>query len=58
MVVEGNHEVEKDWLGNEFQAYKSRFRVPHVESGSADPLYYSFDLAGEPHSRTPRCSQD
>lgn len=46
MVVEGNHEVEADSAGKSFQAYNARHRVPHAESGSDSPLYYSFDLAG------------
>ncbi|EIE18216.1 Metallo-dependent phosphatase [Coccomyxa subellipsoidea C-169] len=46
MVVEGNHEVEADSAGKSFQAYNARYRVPHAESGSDSPLYYSFDLAG------------
>lgn len=47
MVVEGNHEIESDAAGKSFQAYRARYRVPHQESNSASPLYYSFDLAGE-----------
>ena len=49
MVVEGNHEVEADSAGKKFLAYNARYRVPHQESGSGSPLYYSFDLAGETH---------
>ncbi len=52
MVVEGNHEIERDAAGQMFLAYTSRYRVPHLESGSASPLYYSFDLAGEPVQAT------
>ena len=47
MVVEGNHEIETDAAGKSFQAYQARYRVPHQESNSASPLYYSFDLAGQ-----------
>ncbi len=47
MVVEGNHESERDAAGKSFQAYEARFRVPHKESNSTSPKYYSFDLAGE-----------
>ena len=46
MVIEGNHEIEKDAANRTFQAYVHRFKVPHAESGSASPLYYSFDIAG------------
>jgi hypothetical protein len=48
MVIEGNHEIEADADGRSFQAYVRRYRVPFLESGSPSPLYYSFDLAGEP----------
>lgn len=47
MVLEGNHEIERDAANATFQAYTNRFRVPHKESGSPSPKYYSFDLAGE-----------
>ncbi len=47
MVIEGNHEIEEDYEGNTFTAYKARYRVPHVESGSPSPLYYSFDYGGD-----------
>lgn len=46
MFTEGNHERERahgvpDWL-----AYTTRFHLPHGQSGSESPLYYSYDLAG------------
>ena len=47
MVLEGNHEIEKDAANATFQAFTHRFRVPYKESGSPSPLFYSFDLAGE-----------
>ena len=46
MVIEGNHEIERDAANRTFQAYFNRFRVPHAESGSPSPHFYSFDLAG------------
>ena len=47
MVLEGNHEIERDETNATFLAYLNRFRVPHMESGSPSPLFYSFDLAGK-----------
>ena len=47
MVLEGNHEIERDAANATFQAFTHRFRVPYVESNSPSPLFYSFDLAGE-----------
>ena len=46
MVIEGNHEIERDAANQTFLAYENRFRVPYKESGSPSPLFYSFDLAG------------
>jgi hypothetical protein len=46
MVIEGNHEIERDAANHTFQAYVHRFKVPYAESGSPSPLFYSFDLAG------------
>ena len=52
--VPGNHEIEgvEDcgyaMMGGEFVPYKVRRAraMPFVESGSSDPLYYSFDVGG------------
>lgn len=46
MVIEGNHEVETQINGESFVAYKARFAVPHVESGSKTSMYYSFNAGG------------
>lgn len=48
MVLEGNHEKELINSEKTFLAYESRYYLPYRESGSADPLYYSFD-AGPVH---------
>ena len=48
--VAGNHEIEGcgNSMGGEFVPYKVRRAraMPFAESGSSDPLYYSFDVAG------------
>ncbi|KAK7256037.1 hypothetical protein RIF29_29469 [Crotalaria pallida] len=46
MVVEGNHEVEKQAEDREFVAYSSRFAFPSEECGSSSTLYYSFNAGG------------
>jgi acid phosphatase type 7 len=46
MVVEGNHEVEEQGHNKTFEAYKSRFAFPSVESGSYSEFYYSFNAGG------------
>ncbi|KAK9839253.1 hypothetical protein WJX81_004396 [Elliptochloris bilobata] len=46
MAVSGNHEVEPDADGKTFQAYETRYRYPHAESGSESQQEYSFDAAG------------
>ncbi|KAK8709468.1 hypothetical protein V6N13_060483 [Hibiscus sabdariffa] len=44
MVIEGEHEIEKQADNQTFTAYSSRFAFPCDESGST--LYYSFDAGG------------
>ncbi|XP_039050914.1 purple acid phosphatase 15-like [Hibiscus syriacus] len=44
MVIEGEHEIEKQADNQTFAAYSSRFASTHDESGST--LYYSFDAGG------------
>jgi hypothetical protein len=44
MVTEGNHERETINGAKSFIAYLSRYYVPAQESGSDDPLYYSFQV--------------
>ena len=39
MVAPGNHEQAQN-----FTHYRNRFHMPHNESGSPTPLYYSFDV--------------
>ncbi|VFQ65181.1 unnamed protein product [Cuscuta campestris] len=46
MVVEGNHEIEKQVGNKTFAAYSSRFAFPSKESGSSSPFYYSFNAGG------------
>ncbi|KAK9805338.1 hypothetical protein WJX73_003577 [Symbiochloris irregularis] len=46
MGLVGNHEIEPDVQGRQFQAYRNRYRFPFAESGSPSQLFYSFDLAG------------
>jgi hypothetical protein len=46
MVVEGNHEIEKQVGDKTFVAYSSRFAFPSVESGSPSTFYYSFNAGG------------
>jgi hypothetical protein len=46
MVVEGNHEIEKQAGDKTFVAYSSRFAFPSVESGSPSTFYYSFNAGG------------
>lgn len=46
MVVEGNHELEEQGQHKKFEAYKSRFAFPSVESGSNSEFYYSFNAGG------------
>lgn len=46
MVVEGNHELEEQGHHKTFEAYKSRFAFPSVESGSNSEFYYSFNAGG------------
>ncbi|XVF65207.1 hypothetical protein PTKIN_Ptkin09bG0228700 [Pterospermum kingtungense] len=44
MVIEGDHEIEKQADNQMFTAYSSRFAFPSNESGST--LYYSFNAGG------------
>ncbi|KAJ4818859.1 Purple acid phosphatase [Rhynchospora pubera] len=46
MVVEGNHEIESQGQHKKFEAYKSRFAFPSVESSSNSEFYYSFNAGG------------
>lgn len=46
MVVEGNHEIEKQVGNQTFVAYSSRFAFPAKESGSSSTFYYSFNAGG------------
>lgn len=46
MVVEGNHEIEKQARDRTFVAYSSRFAFPSKESGSSSTFYYSFNAGG------------
>lgn len=46
MVVEGNHEIEKQARDKTFVAYSSRFAFPSEESGSSSTFYYSFNAGG------------
>jgi hypothetical protein len=46
MVVEGNHEIEKQARDRTFVAYSSRFAFPSEESGSSSSFYYSFNAGG------------
>jgi hypothetical protein len=46
MVVEGNHEIEKQVGNQTFAAYSSRFAFPAKESGSSSTFYYSFNAGG------------
>lgn len=46
MVVEGNHELEKQVENQTFVAYSSRFAFPSKESGSKSTFYYSFNAGG------------
>jgi len=46
MVVEGNHEIEKQAENRTFVAYSSRFAFPSQESGSSSTFYYSFNAGG------------
>jgi hypothetical protein len=46
MVVEGNHEIEKQVGDKTFVAYSSRFAFPSEESGSPSTFYYSFNAGG------------
>lgn len=46
MVVEGNHEIEKQAGNRTFVAYSSRFAFPSEECGSSSTFYYSFNAGG------------
>ncbi|KAK9281732.1 hypothetical protein L1049_004636 [Liquidambar formosana] len=46
MVVEGNHEIEKQVGNQTFVAYSSRFAFPSKECGSPSTFYYSFNAGG------------
>lgn len=46
MVVEGNHEIEKQAGNHTFVAYSSRFAFPSEECGSSSTFYYSFNAGG------------
>ncbi|KAK8565184.1 hypothetical protein V6N13_020311 [Hibiscus sabdariffa] len=46
MVVEGNHEIEKQAANQSFVAYSSRFAFPSEESKSSSTFYYSFNAGG------------
>ncbi|KAM5569508.1 hypothetical protein ABKV19_016832 [Rosa sericea] len=46
MVVEGDHEIEKQAGNQMFAAYSSRFAFPSEESGSSSSLFYSFNAGG------------
>lgn len=46
MVVEGNHEIEKQVENQTFVAYSSRFAFPSKESRSSSAFYYSFNAGG------------
>ncbi|KAJ6683645.1 hypothetical protein OIU85_007344 [Salix viminalis] len=46
MVVEGNHEIERQVENQTFVAYSSRFAFPSRESGSPSTFYYSFNAGG------------
>nr|XP_011462666.1 PREDICTED: purple acid phosphatase 15-like [Fragaria vesca subsp. vesca] len=46
MVVEGDHEIEKQAGNQMFAAYNSRFAFPSEESGSSSSLFYSFNAGG------------
>lgn len=46
MVVEGNHEIEKQVENQTFVAYSSRFASPAKENGSSSTFYYSFNAGG------------
>eukprot|EP00884_Botryococcus_braunii_P011459 jgi/Botrbrau1/20313/Bobra.0410s0001.1 len=51
-VIVGNHDVEPQFSGRfstsdvKFVAWKTRYPMPHKESGSSDPNYYSYDVGG------------
>ncbi|KAH9680769.1 Purple acid phosphatase 15 [Citrus sinensis] len=46
MVIEGEHEIERQAENQTFAAYSSRFAFPSEESGSSSSLYYSFNAGG------------
>ena len=46
MFTEGNHEIEPTDGAPDFLAFSSRFHMPHETSGSASPLFYSYEVAG------------
>ncbi|XVF65210.1 hypothetical protein PTKIN_Ptkin09bG0229000 [Pterospermum kingtungense] len=46
MVIEGNHEYEKQVGDQTFVAYSARFAFPSNESGSNTAMYYSFNAGG------------
>lgn len=46
MVIEGEHEIERQAENQTFAAYSSRFVFPSEESGSSSSLYYSFNAGG------------
>uniref|UniRef100_A0A1D1ZGA6 Purple acid phosphatase n=1 Tax=Anthurium amnicola TaxID=1678845 RepID=A0A1D1ZGA6_9ARAE len=46
MVIEGNHEIEKQAGNQTFVSYSSRFAFPSEDSESFSTLYYSFDAGG------------
>ncbi|XP_020246015.1 purple acid phosphatase 15-like [Asparagus officinalis] len=46
MVIEGNHELEKQAEDKTYVSYSSRFAFPSEESGSSSTFYYSFNAGG------------
>lgn len=46
MVIEGNHELERQAQNKSFVSYSSRFAFPSEESRSFSTFYYSFNAGG------------
>ena len=45
MITPGNHDIDKPTQGFEiFQAYESRFRMPHLQAAKRSPIMISGDL--------------
>jgi len=43
-MVAGNHEIEVQSDGTRFASFKARYPSPYSQSGSTNPLYYSFEV--------------